>query len=289
MTTPSRSLTHTQLSRIGTSQKESRGAHINSYLISVGDDPRHAVLHFDSGSSIDFDCDPHTILNWIAPGRTVDTHTRAVKPFLLPFSRAARSYLRCWWKWVRHRTGGRGRRRPALRYPDGRLLKCQPSDGLTTYDNHVTLPIDERIGHQIKRAEQELIAVKNAVLRPAGLNVPQYTVLLVLAEEPGLSGAALARRCLVTPQTMSTVLNTLETKGLVSRQNHPVHTHIQEARLTRKGRAALTKADAAAVEVERELAKQFTDEERALLRELLSRCTDQLAVSLQRVKASRVS
>src|SRR6185312_11473140 len=82
MTTPSRSLTHTQLSRIGTSQKESRGAHINSYLISVGDDPRHAVLHFDSGSSIDFDCDPHTILNWIAPGRTVDSHTGSQAIFI---------------------------------------------------------------------------------------------------------------------------------------------------------------------------------------------------------------
>jgi DNA-binding MarR family transcriptional regulator len=153
----------------------------------------------------------------------------------------------------------------------------------------MTLPIDERIGHQIKRAEQELIAIKNAVLRPVGLNVPQYTVLLVLAEEPGLSGAALARRCLVTPQTMSTVLNTLEIKGMVSRQNHPVHTHIQEARLTRKGRTALTKADEAAVEVERELAKEFTAEERVLLRQLLGRCTNQLTVSLQRVKASMAS
>ena len=149
----------------------------------------------------------------------------------------------------------------------------------------MTLPIDDRIGHHIKRAEQELIAAKNAVLRPAGLNVPQYTVLLVLSEEPGLSGAALARRCLVTPQTMSTVLNTLETKGLVSRQNHPVHTHIQETRLTRKGRTVLTKADEAAVEVERELGDVFTAEERGQLRELLGRCSTQLAASLKRVKA----
>lgn len=154
------------------------------------------------------------------------------------------------------------------------------------YDVAVTLPIDERIGHHIKRAEQELIAVKNAVLRPVGLNVPQYTVLLVLSEEPGLSGAALARRCLVTPQTMSTVLATLASKGLVSRQSHPVHTHIQEARLTRKGRAALSQADKAAVEVEEELGGVFTDEEHAQLRELLSRCSTQLAASLQRVKAT---
>lgn len=153
----------------------------------------------------------------------------------------------------------------------------------------MTLPIDERIGHHIKRAEQELITAKSAVLRPVGLNVPQYTVLLVLSEEPGLSGAALARRCLVTPQTMSTVLATLEGKGLVSRQSHPVHTHIQEARLTRKGRTVLSQADEAAVQVEQELSSVFTDEERVQLRELLSRCSMQLAASLRRVKATRAS
>lgn len=148
------------------------------------------------------------------------------------------------------------------------------------------LPIDERVGHYIKRAEQELIATKNAVLRPHGLNVPQYTVLLVLSQEPGLSGAALARRCLVTAQTMSTVLTTLENKGLVVRENHPVHTHIQEAKLTRKGHSVLAKADQAAVHIEQELGKEFTDEERDELCALLTRCTAQLSASLANVKAA---
>lgn len=158
-----------------------------------------------------------------------------------------------------------------------------------SYDGSVTLPIAERIGHHIKRAEQELIATKNTVLRPVGLNVPQYTVLMVLAEDPGLSGAALARRCLVTPQTMSTVLATLESKGLVSRQKQPMSTHIQEARLTHKGRTVLSRADRAAARVEQELGSVFTDEERRQLQEFLSRCTTQLASTLQRVKSSKAS
>lgn len=139
------------------------------------------------------------------------------------------------------------------------------------------MPIDQRLGHHIKRAEQELIAAKHAALRPFKLNTPQYTVLLVLSEEPGLSGAALARRCLVTPQTMSSVLGTLEGRGLVERKPHPIHQHILEARLTRSGRTLLAKADQAAMAVEQALDAEFDAEERERLLALLGRATAALA------------
>lgn len=95
--------------------------------------------------------------------------------------------------------------------------------------------------------------------------------MLAISEEPGLSGAALARRCLVTPQTMSSVLNTLEGRGLVERKPHPVHLHILEARLTRSGRALLTKADEEAVAVEETIAAEFDDQEREQLLKFLER------------------
>ncbi|PBC76721.1 DNA-binding MarR family transcriptional regulator [Streptomyces sp. TLI_235] len=139
------------------------------------------------------------------------------------------------------------------------------------------MPIDQRLGHHIKRAEQELIAAKHAALREFKLSTPQYTVLLVLSEEPGLSGAALARRCLVTPQTMSSVLGTLEGRGLVERKPHPIHQHILEARLTRGGRTLLARADQAAMAVEQALDAEFDAEERAQLLALLGRCTAALA------------
>ena len=117
------------------------------------------------------------------------------------------------------------------------------------------------------------MAAKTAALRPFDLNVPQYTLLLVVAQEPGLSGAALARRCLVTPQTMSSVLRTLESRELVKREPHPVHSHIQEVRLTGKARELLEAADKAACEVELRLGAAFSEEETARLLDLLGRCT----------------
>jgi DNA-binding MarR family transcriptional regulator len=150
------------------------------------------------------------------------------------------------------------------------------------------MAMEQRLGHHIKRVEQELIAVKHSVLRPFNLNVPQYTALLALDAEPGLSGAVLARRCLVTPQTMSSVLATLERRGLVERKPHPIHGHILETRLTRSGRSLLNRADAAAVDVELHLGGAFSAAETAQLIALLGRCSEALAaLAPARVKTAR--
>ncbi|MEU4574897.1 MULTISPECIES: MarR family transcriptional regulator [Nonomuraea] len=136
----------------------------------------------------------------------------------------------------------------------------------------VDMPAQERLGLDIKRAEQELIAAKQVAVRAAGLTVPQYAALFALAGNPGISGAALARACLVTPQAMTVVLKNLEERGLVERTPHPWHRNVLETRLTEPGRVALETADARAVVIERAIADEFDDEERDTLRALLARC-----------------
>ncbi|MDT0319926.1 MarR family winged helix-turn-helix transcriptional regulator [Streptomyces millisiae] len=136
--------------------------------------------------------------------------------------------------------------------------------------------VNERIGHRIKRVEQELVSAKHSALRPFKVSVPQYNVLLALGQEAGLSGAALARRCMVTPQTMSSVLATLESRGLVERKPHPVHQHVLESRLTRAGRTLLNRADAAVTEVEQKLTNAFTAPEAELFLTQLDRCLEAL-------------
>lgn len=139
-----------------------------------------------------------------------------------------------------------------------------------------TLPASERLGFHLKRAEQALNATKNAVLKPAGVTVAQYAALLHLAENPGISAAALARLCGVTPPTMNTVLRNLQDRGLIERTPHEWHKNVLETRLTGEGRAVMADADARAVRVERALAAEFTDEERDTLVTLLGRCVDLL-------------
>lgn len=141
------------------------------------------------------------------------------------------------------------------------------------------MPLTERLGLHIKRVEQELMAAKHAALRPLGLTVPQYVALYTLDEHPGLSAAALARACLVTPQTIATVLANLEAKALITRQPHPWHRKVTELRLTEEGKALLARADAEAVAIERRIADGFSAEERALLVDLLARASNRLSAA----------
>ncbi|MEV8534535.1 MarR family transcriptional regulator [Streptomyces sp. NPDC051211] len=135
-----------------------------------------------------------------------------------------------------------------------------------------SMPVEERIGSHIKRAEQALLTAKNAALKPAGVTVPQYAALAWLAEKPGISAAALARLCGVTPPTMNTVLKNLQERGLIERTPHEWHRNVLETRLTEEGRSVMAVADAAAVRVERGLAAEFSAAEREQLIALLGRC-----------------
>ncbi|MCX4627808.1 MULTISPECIES: MarR family winged helix-turn-helix transcriptional regulator [unclassified Streptomyces] len=139
-----------------------------------------------------------------------------------------------------------------------------------------SMPPEERIGSHVKRAEQALLAAKNAALKPAAVTVPQYAALLWLSEKPGISAAALARLCGVTPPTMNTVLKNLRERGLIERTPHEWHRNVLETRLTEEGRAAMELADAGAVRVERALATAFSAKEREQLISLLGRCAEAL-------------
>lgn len=135
----------------------------------------------------------------------------------------------------------------------------------------------ERIGLVIKRAEQALIAEKARVLREFHLTVPQYAVMLVLLQTPKPSAAQLARACLVTPQTMATVLSNLEEKGLIERAGSPLHQRVRVAQLTAKGTDLVRRADPAVLAVERRLAAAFTADEREAFAEHLERTIATLA------------
>jgi DNA-binding MarR family transcriptional regulator len=104
------------------------------------------------------------------------------------------------------------------------------------------------------------------VVKSQGLSVNQYTTLSVLDRRSGLSNAQLARRALVSPQSMNEVLLSLERRGLVRRRAHPDHGRIRQARLTAKGRRLLAACDAGVREVEANMVEALSSEEQHALR-----------------------
>ncbi|MFE0186656.1 MarR family winged helix-turn-helix transcriptional regulator [Streptomyces sp. NPDC059008] len=146
-------------------------------------------------------------------------------------------------------------------------------------------PIENDLCTRIRRSEQALMAHHEAVLRAYGLTMTQYTVLLTLSREGGMSGAQVARSCGVTQQSMSSVLTNMENKGLIRRETSPVHAKVQIATLTDEGQALLDRAYQEVNVLERALKDAFTPSEHAALCELLERATGILVQQTRRAAA----
>ncbi|MFF2924069.1 MarR family winged helix-turn-helix transcriptional regulator [Streptomyces celluloflavus] len=111
-------------------------------------------------------------------------------------------------------------------------------------------------------------AAVNAAFAPIGLSASQWAVLRLIDEQPGIAGAEIARRSDVSPAAVTTMLDRLQSAGLVERQSQP-RGRIVGAFLTEHGRHRVGEGDAIAHEVERELT-------RPLGREGLTRVLDDL-------------
>jgi DNA-binding MarR family transcriptional regulator len=135
-------------------------------------------------------------------------------------------------------------------------------------------PTEESLGKLLKRSELTLLRAKSAAVKTAGLTLPQYVALTELAQRPGITGAELARACLVSPQAMMVVLKATEEQGLVERTQHPLHQTVFEIHLTSVGREALSSARKRAEPIEQRIAKALSREEVETLRGLLQRCIE---------------
>ena len=104
---------------------------------------------------------------------------------------------------------------------------------------------------------------------PLELSVSQYTVLSVLARQPFLSNAQLARRAFVSPQSMNETLLGLEGRELVRRRVDPNHGRIRRTELTAKGRRVVERSDREVGSVEAAMTAGMTDRQRKTLRALM--------------------
>ena len=133
--------------------------------------------------------------------------------------------------------------------------------------------VEPRLSYVIGRLERVLRRRLTSAIEPTGLTLPAYTTLSVLRAQDGLSNAQLARRSLVTPQSMSEVLALLVGLGYVRRRAEPGHGRVMRTELTAAGRRALDRCDRAVDAVERKLLGDLDADETADLRDALVRCS----------------
>jgi DNA-binding MarR family transcriptional regulator len=130
-------------------------------------------------------------------------------------------------------------------------------------------PAEPRISYVIARLERAVRQRISDIVRVHGLTTLQYTTLSVLGRRPGLSNAQLARRSYMTPQSMSEVIEALESKGLIKRDPHPNHRRVFPATLTAKGRRVLAVCDRGVGDMEEEMMRELSPVQRESVLEAL--------------------
>jgi DNA-binding MarR family transcriptional regulator len=136
--------------------------------------------------------------------------------------------------------------------------------------------VESRVGYQMKRAQHALRVEMDKALREVGMTTAQYAGLSTLEATPSLSGAELARRSFVTPQTMNAILANLEAAGLVVRRPHPEHGRVLQAYLTEMGEESVARAHGLVEAVERRMLDRLSQDDRRRLLEALRGCVDAL-------------
>ncbi len=131
--------------------------------------------------------------------------------------------------------------------------------------------------YAVGRVNQGIRREMRSRLKAFSLTVQEYTTLSVLAARPGLSNAQLARRALVTPQSMIEILAKLESRSLARRTVDPENARVLRAELTASGRTLVLRADPAIAEIEQQVLDAMTARERDIVVRAMRRVMGQLS------------
>lgn len=137
-----------------------------------------------------------------------------------------------------------------------------------------------RFSYMVGRLDRALRRRLDEAVSSQGLTVRQYTTLSVLRARSGLSNAQLARRSLMTPQSMNEVLAALAMLGFVARERDETHGRVIRTRLTPSGAAALEASDRAVDRLEEEMLAELSAPERERLLAGLKSCARMLGAGI---------
>lgn len=122
-------------------------------------------------------------------------------------------------------------------------------------------------------AQNRLVAAMDEAVAPAGLTVPQYSVLMELAatREGRLSLYEVGRRCMKSPPNVTAIVDRLESAGLVRRSRNAPDRRVILAEITDLGWQAVGSAAPRVLAAQRRALSGLSDVDRAALAESLDR------------------
>jgi DNA-binding MarR family transcriptional regulator len=135
--------------------------------------------------------------------------------------------------------------------------------------------ITESLGYLVNRAARSMAHQLAHELRPAGIGIGQWAVLLFLWARDGLSQAELSRVVAIEPPTMVRTIDRMARDGLVTRVPDPHDGRLTRIYLTERGRSLRDELIPKAIAVNSATLARLTPAEGRTLRRLLRKLVSQ--------------
>lgn len=130
------------------------------------------------------------------------------------------------------------------------------------------------VGYNARRASLSIVEVFMQRMAVYGLKVVDFSVLSLVAHNPGVTSRQLCATLNVLPPNMVGLIAALEQRGLIERRPHPNDGRAMGVHLTEEGAALTVQAEQTAAQLEQEATARLTATERKTLIRLLQKVYD---------------
>ncbi|WP_334134262.1 MarR family winged helix-turn-helix transcriptional regulator [Tepidimonas sp.] len=129
--------------------------------------------------------------------------------------------------------------------------------------------LESLIGYNARRAALAIIGHVLPRLEPWGLRVVDFTVLTLIAHNPGITSRQVCAALDILPPNLVGLVRGLEQRGWIERRDHPTDRRAQALYVTPRGAAVQAQAQALVSAVESSDVTHLDDVERTMLIRLL--------------------
>ena len=131
--------------------------------------------------------------------------------------------------------------------------------------------IEDSFGYVVNRLARSMAQQLADELRPAGVGIGQWVVLLFLWARDGMSQAELSRVVAIEPPTMVRTIDRMVRDGLVTRVGDPNDARVSRIYLTGRGQSLRDQLVPKAVAVNAANLQRLTPSEDRMLRRLIAK------------------
>jgi DNA-binding MarR family transcriptional regulator len=129
--------------------------------------------------------------------------------------------------------------------------------------------LETLLGYNARRAALAVIAVFLQRMEPYGLRPVDFSVLSLIAHNPGVTSRQICAALDILPPNLVGMVKSLQKRGLIERRPHPTDRRAQGLHLTTAGQHLHREAEGTASQLEREVATRLTPAELDTLNGLL--------------------